>query len=82
VVGINKIGMRRCGMSSDDIQVVKQAFRILFRTNLLQKLAIDQLEGQLGQHPLGMEILQFIRSSKRGFIGAHHSDFDTNRDAA
>jgi UDP-N-acetylglucosamine acyltransferase len=82
VAGINKVGMRRAGMPPDDIQVVKQAFRILFRTHAIQKLAVIQLEQELGRHPIGSEILQFIRTSKRGFISAHHGDTGDEREAA
>jgi len=82
VVGINKVGMRRAGMSMSDVQTVKLAFRILFLTNRLQKDAVQELDKQLGQHPIGAEILQFIRSSKRGFLGAHHCETESDREAA
>ena len=73
VVGINKVGMQRAGFSADDINVVRRAYRMLFRERLLQKRAIEKLEQELGDHPLIQEILQFINSSHRGFVGAHHA---------
>lgn len=82
VVGINKVGLRRAGMTLDEIRAVKQAFRILFRKDVLQKAAIAQLEKELGDHPIGIELLEFIRSSKRGFVGAHHCDVHVDREAA
>jgi UDP-N-acetylglucosamine acyltransferase len=73
VVGINKVGMQRAGLSPDEITVVRQAYRILFREQLLQKRAIEKLEDDLGRHALVQEILEFIHSSKRGFVGGHHA---------
>jgi UDP-N-acetylglucosamine acyltransferase len=72
IVGINKVGMQRAGFSSDDINIVRQAFRVLFRERLLQKIAIQKLERELSGHPLVREILEFIAASKRGFVGGHH----------
>lgn len=80
VISFNKIGMQRNGMSAEDILVVKQAYRILFRSNMIQKLAVSQLEKELGEHPIGIEILEFIRKSKRGFIS--NCTWQSNSDAA
>lgn len=83
VVGINKVGLQRAGFTSDEIMVVRKAYRILYRESLLQKRAIEKLEQELGQHPLVVEILQFIRTSKRGFVGGHHLQIATaEREAA
>lgn len=67
-VGINKIGMRRAGHNVADIRVAQQAFQILYRGGLMQKLAVEKLEQELGSHPVAAEMLAFIRSSKRGII--------------
>lgn len=72
VVGINKVGMLRAGLTSEDVTTVRLAYRILFRDRMVQKLAIERLEKEIGQNPLIAEILQFIRTSKRGFVGGHH----------
>ncbi len=72
MVGINKIGLQRAGFSVAEIGIVRQAYRILFRERLLQKRAIEKLEQEYGDHPLVAEILDFISSSKRGFVGGHH----------
>jgi UDP-N-acetylglucosamine acyltransferase len=83
VVGINKVGLQRAGVSVADIRVVRQAFRILFREKLLQKRAIEKMEQEIGEHPLVVELLQFIRSSKRGFVGGHHlAAHDSESEAA
>lgn len=68
VLGINSIGMRRAGIAAADIMVVRQAFRILYRSDLMLRPAIDRLTAELGEHPLVAEMLQFIRESKRGVM--------------
>ena len=64
VIGINKIGMRRAGIPVGDIRVAQQAFQILYRSELMQKLAVEKLEQDFGSHPIAAEILTFIRASK------------------
>ncbi|MCE9533530.1 MAG: acyl-ACP--UDP-N-acetylglucosamine O-acyltransferase, partial [Planctomycetes bacterium] len=61
--GVNRVGMKRAGMTVSDIMVVSKAYQILFRRKLIQKLAIMKLDEELGHHPLIAEILQFIRTS-------------------
>ncbi len=83
VVGINKVGLQRSGFDMADLRVVRQAFRILFREKLLQKRAIEKMEQEVGDHPLVVELLQFIRSSIRGFVGGHHlAAHDSESEAA
>lgn len=69
VIGVNLVGMRRAGISTPDIMIVRRLHQILYRSSLLQKLAVEQIISEYGEHPLVVEVLQFIRSSKRGFIG-------------
>jgi UDP-N-acetylglucosamine acyltransferase len=68
VLGINSIGMRRAGIAAADILTVRRAFRILYRSDLMLRTAIDRLTAELGEHPLVAEMLQFIRESKRGVM--------------
>src|SRR5436190_999820 len=46
--GINVIGMRRAGMSHDQINAVRDAFRILYRDGLPLPAALAKLEHRLG----------------------------------
>lgn len=74
VIGINKIGMRRAGMVVGEIRIAQQVFQILYRSNLMQKLAIQRIEQEFGSHPIAVEILTFVRNSKRGIIGPKVGD--------
>jgi UDP-N-acetylglucosamine acyltransferase len=63
--GLNIIGLQRRGFSKDEIGKLKQAYRILFRSSLLLKDALEKIESELdGEHV--QHLVTFIRSSKRG----------------
>jgi UDP-N-acetylglucosamine acyltransferase len=63
--GLNIIGLQRRGFTRDEITTLKQAYRILFRSSLLLKDALEKIESELtGDHI--RHLLTFIRSSKRG----------------
>lgn len=69
--GVNVIGMRRAGIPSPDIQAVRKAFNILYAGDLILSLAVAKIEAEMGEKPIVRELIQFIRSSKRGIPGAH-----------
>lgn len=65
VMGLNSIGLRRAGISSADRLLLKKAFKILYKSDLLVPEALAQL-GQEFDHPLVAEMCEFIQSSTRG----------------
>ena len=68
ILGVNVVGMRRAGIATADITVIRKAYHMLYRSDLLQKQAIAKLAETLSGHPLVAEMLQFIRDSKRGVM--------------
>ncbi len=66
LAGLNTVGLQRAGMSEDQLGRVKQAYKILFRSNLALADALAQLEQELGGHPEIAHLLGFVRSSQRG----------------
>ena len=66
VVGVNVVGMRRCGMSHADIDAVRHAYRIVFRQGQVFPAALAKVEQELGHIPPVAELVAFIRQSKRG----------------
>ncbi|GAB4359606.1 MAG: acyl-ACP--UDP-N-acetylglucosamine O-acyltransferase [Bryobacter sp.] len=65
--GINAVGLRRAGFPSDSIKLLKECFRILYRSGLKFSAALPQLESM--QDPVAQEIADFVRQSKRGIAG-------------
>lgn len=66
---INLIGLRRSGMGADAIETVKWVYRVLYRTGVSPKKALETLR-ERQDHPLVAEYIAFIESSKRGICPA------------
>lgn len=66
LVGVNVVGMRRAGLSAEQIGAVRQAYRLLFHSGLLMRTALEQVERQLGGVDVVEEMIAFIRQSQRG----------------
>jgi len=66
VAGINVVGMRRAGLSSEQINAVRSAFRILFRDGLVLPAALAKLERELGHVDVVAEMVAFLRETPRG----------------
>ena len=66
LAGLNTIGMQRAGMTEEQIGRVKQAYKILFRSNLGLAEALAQLEQELGAHPEIAHLVRFVKGSQRG----------------
>ena len=66
LAGLNAVGMQRAGMKEEQIGRVKQAYKILFRSNLGLAEAIGQIEAELGGHPEIAHFVKFVKGSQRG----------------
>jgi UDP-N-acetylglucosamine acyltransferase len=64
--GLNVVGMQRAGMTEEQVGRVKQAYKILFRSNLGVAEAIAQMEAELGTYPEIAHLVAFVRGSQRG----------------
>jgi UDP-N-acetylglucosamine acyltransferase len=64
--GLNLIGLKRHTFSSETLQKLKKAFRILFKSNLLLEAAIENVQREVGEDPHVQHLLTFLKGSKRG----------------
>ena len=81
--GINVVGLKRAGISSQSIHALRRAFTTLFGTRQNLKLAIERLKKSGDLAPEVIEMVDFIRASKRGVaFGPNdpHSDSDSSED--
>ncbi len=67
--GPNSIGLRRKGFTNSQIQSIKSAYRLLYRSGYNVKQGVQAIKDQLDMTPEVEEILRFIEHSKRGLIG-------------
>lgn len=66
LVGLNTVGLERGGFSKEQIERVKEAHRILFRSKLGLQEALARLRSELSGHPEVDHLVSFIAQSKRG----------------
>lgn len=66
IMGINIIGCRRAGISNKNIKVLRELFKIFFRSGLNASNAMAKIEEDLEQTPEVIEFLEFVKSSERG----------------
>ncbi|GIW80268.1 MAG: acyl-[acyl-carrier-protein]--UDP-N-acetylglucosamine O-acyltransferase [Gemmatales bacterium] len=66
VAGINVIGMRRAGLTAEQIHHARQAFRVIYREGLPLNVALDRLRHEMPDSDVVMEMIDFIRESTRG----------------
>ncbi|HME91505.1 MAG TPA: acyl-ACP--UDP-N-acetylglucosamine O-acyltransferase [Myxococcaceae bacterium] len=68
LVGLNAVGLTRHGYSEDQINRIKDAYKILFRSKLGLNEAISKLLAEYTGHAEIDVLLDFVINSKRGVI--------------
>jgi UDP-N-acetylglucosamine acyltransferase len=66
VCGVNIIGMRRAGIPAASIEAVRKAYHILYLGKNIVSHSLLRLEAEMGHIPEVMQVVSFIRGSKRG----------------
>jgi len=64
--GLNAIGLKRRGFDNEQVQALKQAYQMLFRSKLKRKDAIKAVTDKWGGNTEIMALVQFIERSERG----------------
>ncbi len=67
-VGINSIGLRRRGFSSETINEIQDIYRIIYLKNLNVSQAVTYVETEMPATPERDEIISFINKSSRGIM--------------
>lgn len=68
--GVNVIGLRRAGMPATDRRGLQQAHRLLCRSGLSPKAAVDRIRAELGHQGPVARLVDFIAGSRRGICAA------------
>lgn len=74
VKSLNLIGLRRNGMDAKRVRALKNAFLILFRGGLNMQNAVEQVETEIELTDELRELIDFIKSSKRGVCFGEGTD--------
>ena len=62
---VNVIGLRRSGMGAPERRVLQDAFRLLYRSGLTPKRAVERIREELGASPPVLTVLDFIAGATR-----------------
>jgi UDP-N-acetylglucosamine acyltransferase len=71
-VGVNSIGLRRRGYTSEQINAIQDIYRIIYVKGLNVSQAISYIEADFKATPERDEILLFINSSSRGIMKGYN----------
>jgi len=67
VVGLNKIGLRRAGFTTEDVKQLKAAYQVIYRSGLAWEEILDVLALQFPNGPAA-EFRPYFLSGERGFV--------------
>lgn len=73
-VGINSIGLRRRGFTTEKIREVQNIYRILYQQNYNNSQAVAIIEAEMEATPERDEVLEFIKNSQRGIMKGYFSN--------
>ena len=68
VRGINQVGLERRGFVAEDTRALREAYRLLYRSNLNVKQACEKIQTDFSGPDVIARLLAFVESSQRGII--------------
>ena len=66
---INQIGLERAGHSKETVRALREAYRVLYRSDLNTAQALERLRAEFGEVPEVAGLVEFVAGSKRGIVG-------------
>lgn len=72
-MGVNSIGLRRRGFTSEKIREIQNIYRILFQKTHNTSNALAIIEAEMEATSERDEILEFVRNSKRGIMKGYRA---------
>ncbi len=67
-MGLNIIGLKRRGFSAEDIEAIKESYRIFYSTGINPADAKEKIKEKFGANAQVKSILEFMDKSSRGLI--------------
>ena len=66
--GINSVGMERNSISAEDIRLIRNAYKIVYKMNLRLEDAIEQMEELASDSKQLSDMISFLRNVRRGIL--------------
>jgi UDP-N-acetylglucosamine acyltransferase len=64
--GVNLVGLERNDFAPEAVKLIKEAFRLIYRSKYNTRQALEAITAELPQSPEIIQIIEFIESSERG----------------
>ena len=77
VHGPNMVGLRRAGANREMVRAFKQAFRLVWRSELSRAEALETLEKEFSSMSEVIDFIDFVRNSERGICPAEKNSEKT-----
>ena len=74
VHGVNVIGLRRAGVPPADRRLLQDAYRILYRSGLSPRGAVERIRADLPPAAVLEALLAFVEGSRRGICGSSREE--------
>jgi len=68
VRGINVVGLERSGFKPETVKMIKEAFRLIYRSKYNTRQAVEAIQQELPGNAEISQIVEFIQTSERGII--------------
>jgi UDP-N-acetylglucosamine acyltransferase len=79
--GINVVGLRRAGIAAADRRLLQDAYRLLYRSGLSPRRAVERIRQELPAAPALTRLVEFIDGARRGICGAAQRGGSGDQDA-
>ena len=66
--GINLVGLERNGFAPESVKLIKEAFRLIYRSKYNTRQAVEAVRRELPRSEEITQLLEFIEGSERGII--------------
>ncbi len=73
--GLNVVGLRRRGFSSEQVSTLKTLFHMLFLSELNVGQAVEEMMKKHGSSDFAKELVEFVSASKRGLMPGRARSF-------
>jgi len=67
--GLNSVGLRRRGFSAQAVRQLKEAYRLIYKSNLNVSQALEKIKENGDLTPEVANVVSFIEHSERGIVG-------------
>jgi UDP-N-acetylglucosamine acyltransferase len=66
--GVNLVGLERNGFAPESVKAIKEAFRLIYRSKLNTRQALNAIRNEIPPRPEIAQIIEFIETTERGII--------------